>query len=325
VPVGALLDLCKWRARWSAESLTESLKDEATDIVMRRLITLISLAAILSILAPSRSRAQVSDPNSGIQYSSGQDVVPAFEGWQRNTDGTYTFLFGYFNRNFEEEIDVPIGPQNGFEPGNPDRGQPSHFYTRRHFFVYKVIVPKDWPADRKLIWTLTTHGRTNKAKGWLEPEWELNNGVISENTGSSTVDWSNEAPAITGSGPQTARLGEAVKLTVTATDDGLPKPKAKKRTAEVPGAADAFNPIPNAIPAALLRGLGLDVKWILYRGPAPVSFDPPSSGKPVFGKPVESTTSVHFKVPGDYLLRAIASDGALETPYDVAVKVLPAP
>jgi hypothetical protein len=292
---------------------------------MHKVTTLLSIAGILSVLAVAPANAQVHDPNSGIQFSSGQEVVPAFEGWQKNTDGTFTFLFGYFNRNYEEEVDVPVGPQNGFEPGNADRGQPTHFYTRRHFFVYKVVVPADWPVESKLTWTLTTHGKTNRAKGWLQPEWELNNGVISENIGSSTVDWSNEAPSVTGNGPKSVNLPNALTLTVNAVDDGLPKPKAKKRSAPAAEVAETFNPVPNAIPEALMRGLGLNVKWILYRGPAKVSFSPESSGKPVFDKTLASTTSVHFTVAGDYVLRAIASDGALETSYDFAVKVLPAP
>jgi hypothetical protein len=279
-------------------------------------------AGVLSLLSPLHSSAQVNDPNSGIQFARGQDVVPGFEGWERNTDGTYTFLFGYLNHNYEEEVDVPVGPQNKFEPGNIDRGQPTHFYPRRHFFVFKVIVPKDWPADQKLVWTLTSRGKTTRAKGWLQPEWELNNGVISENIGSSTVDWSNEAPTVTGNGPQTVQLPNVATLQVTAADDGLPKPKAKKKRAEVPS-EPVFNPVPNAIPEALMRGTGLNVRWILYRGPGQVTIDQPSS-RPVFEPRVVSKVSVSFTAPGDYVLRAIASDGALEAFYDVPVKVVAA-
>jgi hypothetical protein len=45
-------------------------------------------------------------------YSSGQPVWPAFEGWEKNDDGSFTFLFGYMNENWQEELDVPIGPDN---------------------------------------------------------------------------------------------------------------------------------------------------------------------------------------------------------------------
>jgi len=50
-------------------------------------------------------------------------------------------LFGYMNRNWEEEVVVPVGPNNNLTPGQPDQGQPTHFYPRRQRFVFKVTVP----------------------------------------------------------------------------------------------------------------------------------------------------------------------------------------
>src|ERR1700738_4527272 len=79
-----------------------------------------------------------------IRYSSGQNVVPVFEGWDRNPDGSFMMVFGYMNRNYEEDVDVPIGPDNKIEPGPADQNQPTHFYPRRQEFVFKVKVPKDW-------------------------------------------------------------------------------------------------------------------------------------------------------------------------------------
>src|SRR5213593_606762 len=69
------------------------------------------------------------------QYNRGQDVVPVYEGWMPNPDGTFTMYFGYFNRNYQEELDIPIGPDNGIDPGN-DHGQPTHFYPRRNLYVF---------------------------------------------------------------------------------------------------------------------------------------------------------------------------------------------
>src|ERR1700722_16219502 len=135
-----------------------------------------------------------------IQYSRGQDVTPAFEGWQRNPDGTFTMFFGYMNRNYEEEVDIPIGPNNTIEPGG-DRGQPTHFYPRRQNFVFSLVVPKDWDPKQKLVWTLTVRGKTNYAKGWLQPEWEVNNEVIMENLGNGAKDMENKPPSLTGGGP----------------------------------------------------------------------------------------------------------------------------
>ena len=61
-------------------------------------------------------------------YTSAQNVQPVFEGWERNPDGTFNMVFGYMNRNYVEELEVPVGADNAFAPGPVDRGQPTHFY-----------------------------------------------------------------------------------------------------------------------------------------------------------------------------------------------------
>src|SRR4030095_3386287 len=86
-----------------------------------------------------------------LTYSKGQNVAPAYEGWELGSDGNKYFLFGYMNRNWEEEIDVPVGPENGFNVGGDrgagapglsnDQGQPTHFLPRRNRFIFKVKVP----------------------------------------------------------------------------------------------------------------------------------------------------------------------------------------
>src|ERR1700674_3313792 len=79
-----------------------------------------------------------------IRYASGQNVAPVFEGWERNPDGSFNMVFGYMNRNYEEEVEIPIGAENKLQPGEADQNQPTHFYPRRQEFVFKVKVPADW-------------------------------------------------------------------------------------------------------------------------------------------------------------------------------------
>jgi hypothetical protein len=251
---------------------------------------LFSIVALALVCSAIPSSAQ-------IQYRSGVDVTPAFEGWARNPDGTFSLYFGYLNRNYEEELEIPVGPNNTVEPGG-DRGQPTHFYPRRQHFVLKVVVPKDWGLESKVVWTLTIRGKTNFAKGWLQPEWEINKLIMMENFGGD-VDDDNEAPTVTGSPAQTVKLPAAASLTVTVQDDGRPKPKGKRN-------ADAAE--------------GLRIFWTQYRSPGPVAFDP-SEASAENGKSLTSTTKATFKVPGTYILRAIATDGSLETPYDITVTV----
>ena len=93
-----------------------------------------------------------------LRHWTGQSVAPVYEGFDVNPDGSYNMWFGYMNRNYEEEVDIPVGPDNRFEPGG-DRGQPTHFVPRRHKDYFKVTVPKEF-GDNKLVWMLTVHGRT---------------------------------------------------------------------------------------------------------------------------------------------------------------------
>jgi len=255
-----------------------------------------------------RLNAQIQYPG-GTQYLKGQDVSPTFDGWEGNADGTYSFYFGYLNRNSQEELDVPIGPENKFDLGDGDQGQPTHFYPGRRWFVFKVVVPKDWPKDKRLVWTLTNRGRTNLSKGWLQPEWEIDQLLISKNaisdpflrTSNSNPSPDNRAPVITGVATQTITLPAAAALKVTATDDGLPKPGPGDRGGRVQG---------------------VQVRWIFFRGPGKVQFDPDLSPA-VYGKPLTSETKVNFSAPGKYRIRAIATDGAMFSTYDVDVTVNP--
>src|SRR5580704_15317050 len=124
-------------------------------------------------------------------------------------------VFGYLNRNYEEEVDIPVGPANSVVAGDGtplDREQPTHFYPRRQRFLFKVVVPKDWDKQQKVIWSLTSRGKTDQAKGWLQPEWELSDSVIVENMGGGVPDPNNKAPSIMVSPEQTVTLPNAATL-----------------------------------------------------------------------------------------------------------------
>ena len=269
-----------------------------------------ALAVALIIAAATGARAQ-------MRYARGQNVAPAFEGWERNPDGTISMVFGYLNRNYEEEVDIPIGPNNRLDLGGDDRGQPTHFYPRRQRFVFRVVVPGDWDKNRRLQWTLTSRGRTDVAKGWLQPEWELNPGVISENAGGGVLEEGNQPPSIKGSSAQAFTMGSPGTVTVSATDDGLPKPIVRRSTTNATPDAAAANADVNL---RRRRAEGLRIRWIQYRGPGKVTFDPPNVPA-VYGKPVDLTSKVSFSAPGTYLLRAIAGDGQLESIHEVSVTV----
>src|SRR5438105_1930727 len=106
------------------------------------------IAIAVLIAAPLGAAAQ-------LTFKTGQPVIPVYEGWETNADGSFNVVFGYFNRNMEEELDVPVGPDNTITPGPADQGQPTHFLPRRNQFIFKVRVPKDF-GNKEVVWTVVS-------------------------------------------------------------------------------------------------------------------------------------------------------------------------
>jgi hypothetical protein len=286
-----------------------------------------------------------------LSYSKGQSVNAAFEGWEQNPDGSYKFLFGYMNSNWEEEFDVPIGPDNNIEPGGPDRGQPTHFFPRRNRFVFWVNVPKDF-GDKELVWTLTTHGKTSKAYATLRQDYFLDNMVLTSETGaigagvSSPEIRANKPPVLEAAGDRMrmVKVGQPLTLSAHVTDDGVPKPRPRGAFLDRARTKDVkdLRMIP-PIQVTVGSATGLWTACYLYRssGSGKVHFSPDqpktwedtragansqwsplwqASPPPPDGK---WTVQVTFDEPGTYVLRWHASDGALWADEDITVTVTP--
>jgi hypothetical protein len=279
---------------------------------------------------------------AGQSYSSGQPVWPAFEGWEKNDDGSFSFLFGYMNDNWQQELDVPVGPDNAIEPGGPDVGQPTHFQPRRNRFMFKVRAPRDW-GDKEMIWTLSTQGVARKAFASLRTDLLIENIDIMSETGalgagtSSPELRADKAPVVALGIPKTltAKVGEPLMLTATVTDDGVPRRRGPPPGRGIPEGL-ALRP-----PARVTVGkvVGLHLSWFVYRGAGSVVFTPrqvkawedtraganspwaplwQAPPVPPEGKYVVTAT---FAEPGTYVLRARADDGALTSDEDVTVTV----
>ena len=135
--------------------------------------------AVTAIVLLSASLASA----QSLSYSRGQNVSPAYEGWEVGADGVTYFVFGYMNRNWEEEVDVAAGPANGLSIGGADQGQPTRFLPRRNRFVFRVPVPKGFTEKDELVWTLTTQGKTEKAYASLRLDYQIDDVVRASETG----------------------------------------------------------------------------------------------------------------------------------------------
>jgi hypothetical protein len=266
--------------------------------VLRNLLCLAALLGASGVLVSGQFT-----PDLQVPRERGQDVSPTFDGWVTNPDGSYSVYFGYFNRNTAEDLHIPIGPDNSVD-GGPDRGQPTFFYPGQQWWIYKVVLPNDWPKDQRITWTLKSRGRTNQAKAWLQAEYEVDSVLVGMNavdrvlfTGLDEPDAQNTPPSISGTSRQTIKLSETPTFAVTAVDDGRP-------SGDTPSSR------------------GLRFRWRVYRGPARVLLSPETTKAPL-PSPAKHATTVTFREPGDYRLRVTASDGELFSTHDIDVTVGP--
>jgi hypothetical protein len=280
------------------------------------LIVAASAAAItLQAQAPAPAPAPKPTELSNIHFNSGQSVVPYFEGWIRNPDGTFDLVFGYFNRNWQQELAIPAGPDNTVELGGPDAGQPTFFLPRRQRFVYRVRVPKDF-GKKEVVWSITANGRIEHAFGSLIREQEITERVVMTNGGYDPgLNDPNKPPSVTVAPIASPMAGSPVTLSVSVTDDGLPKPRAT--AAPKAASSGSFGAQVNSS-GGTPRPTGLTVSWMQYGGPAKVAFDGASQIPVTEGKAV---TTARFAQPGTYQLVVSASDRAMTTRVPITVTV----
>jgi hypothetical protein len=197
-----------------------------------KLSALVALAGTFVVLIEGVIAQSGLDPFGSRRRATGAPVAPVFEGWEPNRDGTFSLYFGYQNRNWQEELDIPVGPDNSFSPGPPDRGQPTHFLVNRRKLIFSVVVPKDF-GNQTLVWTLVSHGSTETVPGKLSPILQID----------TTKDEKNIAPALNLGLEQTIVFPRPATLEagVTSSRDGR-------------------------------RASRLTITWSKYRGPGRVTF-----------------------------------------------------
>ena len=185
------------------------------------LATLLASWALMCATLPMNGQSQL--PMEPL-HSSGQNVTAAYEGWFKNPDGSVSMLFGYFNRNLKEELDIPIGDNNRFDPGPADQGQPTHFLPQRQWGIFAVTVPQNFGVTDRLTWTLVINGQTSSVPAHLDARWEISP-FFDVGIGNTPpiISFEQGGPSIQGprgiSTSLEATLQKPVTLTVWAGDD----------------------------------------------------------------------------------------------------------
>jgi hypothetical protein len=171
----------------------------------------------------------------------GRQVVPFFEGWYDNGDGTFTISFGYLNRNPTEPHDIPLGERNYIEPAKYDGVQPTHFMASRQRGMFAITVPAS-ERDQDIWWHLVdAAGRDYKVPGRSNAgAYQLDWNARPHGSVSPLVWFDSERNAK--QGPEglraprtlTARVGQPFTIEVTTRDPSVRDPSDRRFAEPLP-------------------------------------------------------------------------------------------
>jgi hypothetical protein len=231
------------------------------------------------------------------QYDRGQPVSPIFEGWYRNADQTYTLVFGFYNRNAVEHLEVPLGPENFIEPAIYDGIQPTSFPTGRPAFsigrgwgVFGVVVPADFSPSDQVTWTLQSKGRTHSVPGRISsPEYQL-----------TEVD----QPVGNGSMPPRVRFEQRGAEGIGFT--GVTSSRTLRTRVGVPVALEVW--AADNFQEGRRQPVPINLTWHKYAGPSGGEVTFASRSLTARAEGSQASTMATFSVPGDYVLRVEAGN-----------------
>lgn len=247
---------------------------------------------VLTVLSAGVFGQQVLQENqiwaSSVVRDTGQPVIPTFEGWFTNADGTHSLCYGYFNLNMSETLEIPHGRLNRLE--GVDDGvvavltPPTHFDPmpiryRRKFCVFTVVVPENFSREDRVTWHLGSAGQTFEAKGNVLPYFMMDE-------------------------PETlGRLKKAPLITISQDDEPGRGRKGVHASNTVSAVVD--RPVELSLSRIESDAHTVWVGWSKYSGPGTVVFS--NAESQIEGAQVVSAqTNATFSEPGEYLVYAQA-------------------
>ena len=268
-------------------------------------LTIRVLAVVLAglIAAPLYAQlpAHLRDYPLASRKASGDLVGPMFNGWIRNPDDSVTMIFGFVNRNREEIVDIPLGPNNFIEPAMFDGAQPTHFpvYSRPGFVgiqergAFAVTLPPEM-ADTEVVWTIKHQGHNYSVPGrTTSTAYEMSAGEQALGSLNPSIRFTADGEVATDregiyAKKMTASVGKPLTLTAFAQDRGNREDYEELEQLIFP----------------------LGTEWIMHQGPAKPDFsvekvtgrERAQAGE---GKSEWTTvqTEATFWEPGEYIIR----------------------
>lgn len=270
----------------------------------RQIVARVLAVALMGLIAAplyAQLPAHLREYPLASRKASGDLIGPMFNGWIKNPDNSITMVFGFVNRNREEIVDIPLGPNNFIEPAMFDGGQPTHFpvYSRPGFVgiqergVFAVTVPAEM-ADTEVVWTIKHKGFNYSIPGRASSTaYEMSAGSQALGSLNPSIRFDTNGAVSTDregiyAEKMTASVGNPVTLTAYAQDRGE---------------RDQYPELDKTI-------FPLGTEWILHQGPARPDF---SSEKITGRERADASegmsewttvqTEATFWEPGEYVIR----------------------
>lgn len=228
---------------------------------------------------------------------SGQPVIPLFDGWYHNPDGTFELCFGFHNLNTAQDVEIPLGPDNFIQPAHFDGLQPTHFDEvpseyRRRFCVFTIQL-EDLEEAPAIVWTLRVGGQIYSVPGSSSEHYRMDELEQSSR--------GNSAPLVRFDGlEEDEHRGRMMMLA----EWSVPA------TVGVPVSLEYTVTDPNDIPLGVTR-----VVWGKHYGPGPVAFGVDDERVETGAVSFSHGTTATFAEPGEYLLRLQTVDWDLGNAY----------
>ncbi|MFT4861101.1 MAG: hypothetical protein ACI95C_000302 [Pseudohongiellaceae bacterium] len=263
----------------------------------------LALLGFISATLYAQLPAHLRDFQLAARKAKGDVVGPMFNGWIKNEDDSVTMIFGFVNRNREEIVDIPLGPNNRIEPAQFDGLQPTHFpvYERGGFVglqergVFAVTVPREM-AGTEVVWTLNHAGHNYSVPGRATSSaYEMGLGEAALGSLNPAIrfetdgDESTDREGIYGA-EVVAFVGKPVNLSAFVRDRGNRANYEDVKMLEYP----------------------LGTEWIMHQGPAAPEFSSAKISGKARGSDSEIVTQEGWTVvqteatfwePGEYVIR----------------------
>lgn len=249
-----------------------------------RRFTPILLAALL-LLGPLARPAQAQE---------NQPIYPAYDGYVKNADGSYTIAYAYFSHN-ATPITIAPGADNAFGSGATDRLQPIVFKPGHWRFQCIMVVGPEF--DGKLSWNLNYAGKkTGTSQNMLQSNWFLVEGADEL----SKIDFKSV--------PRNVCLNRPPQVRVLGTN----RRQGKDVLATIGTVGQQESLFGSVNDEGLPRKGTLSASWKQVSGPGQAKFETATNAR----------THVVYPAAGTYVLELSASDGELSVSrrIDVIVK-----